>query len=179
MPSVSAPGPSSRPNFERLFSENYAFVWRSLVHLGLAPANADDAAQEVFLVVHRRLSEYDPNRSLKSWLFGIARRAALARERGQRRALARDEQASAPVEASSPEAELEARQTAAWVKACLDRMPEDQREVFVLAEIEELTAPEISDALGVKLNTVYSRLRLARERFEREHANFVGGGGAE
>jgi RNA polymerase sigma-70 factor (ECF subfamily) len=179
MPSVTAPGPSSRPDFERLFTENYAFVWRSLVHFGLTPENADDAAQEVFLVVHRRLDNYDPSRSFKGWLYGIARRAASAQERGRRRAATREGQGPSTIEGTSPENELEARQTAAWVQACLDAMPEEQREVFILADIEELTAPEISEALGVKLNTVYSRLRLARERFERDHQSYLERGGAE
>jgi RNA polymerase sigma-70 factor (ECF subfamily) len=177
MPSVSAPGQSSRTDFERLFAENYAFVWRSLVHFGLSPANADDAAQEVFLVVHRRLSEYDPSRSFKGWVYGIARRAASAHQRDRRRAAARDEQGTSPTGSTSPESELETRQTALWVQSCLDAMPEEQREVFLLAEVEEFTAPEIADALGVKLNTVYSRLRLARERFAREHQTYLQRGG--
>jgi RNA polymerase sigma-70 factor (ECF subfamily) len=160
---------SSGAEFRALFSEHYAFVCRSLIHFGLSAASADDVAQEVFLVVHRRLDEFDRTRSFRSWVYGIARRAATAFRRNQERAERRAAHAEPPAGIGGPDQEFEARQRAAWVEKCLRAMPEEQREVFALAEIEALSVPEVAELLSVPLNTVYSRLRLARERFNRAH----------
>ncbi|TPV94549.1 MAG: sigma-70 family RNA polymerase sigma factor [Myxococcales bacterium FL481] len=159
--------------FRRLFRRHYAFVWRSLRAMGLNDSSADDASQEVFMVLHRRLGEYDPGRDLRGWLYGIARMIARKhgeqrqREHRRRQRLRDGSPPEAPLVAgeTDPEDALRRRQAADVVQAFLDRLDPDQRQVFVLAEIEALPAPQIARMLDVSVNTVYSRLRLARERF--------------
>ena len=163
-----ARGAQGAPALEAVYEEHFDFVWRSLKRLGVPEAQLDDAVQDVFVVVHRRLDEFEGRSTMKTWLFGIALRVASV----HRRAAARrptepllddppDETAGAPADALT-----EAAEAARVVRTLLESMPEDRRAVFVLAELEEMTAPEISASLGVNLNTVYSRLRLARRDFE-------------
>lgn len=156
-----------RPEFRAVFVEHYRFVWRLLAHFGVLEAARDDAAQEVFAVVHRRLSDYDGDTPMRAWLAGIARRVASTLQRTQLRAARRLEVVAPPPAPTQPDAELEQRQRVALAEACLATLDDDQRDVLVLTEIEGLSAPEIAAALGVKLNTVYSRLRVAREKFQR------------
>ena len=166
--------PSARsvevPDFEGVYERYFDFVWRTARRLGCPEAALDDAAQDVFVVVHRKLPEFEGRSSLKTWLYAITRRVVSDhRRKHQRRRPAetpfRDERA--PCAEASPQ-ELAARQQAAMLlHAFLDSLPDEQREVFVLAELEQMTAPEIAEATGAKLNTVYSRLRLARRALER------------
>ena len=159
--------PGARLDFRSVFTEHYAFVWRTLAHFGVPASALDDAAQEVFAVVHRRLADYDGHSSVRSWLWGIARRVAATLQRGRIRAQRRLEVVQPPVASRIPDEELERRDLVGVVEACVERLEEPLREVFVLTEIEEFSAPEIAEALGIKLNTVYSRLRTARDRFAR------------
>jgi RNA polymerase sigma-70 factor (ECF subfamily) len=154
--------------FRRLFADHYSFVWRSLLHFGLNESQADDAAQEVFLVVHRKLEQYDRDRSFRSWVYGICRRVASTAQRSAHRSEAREAGVSREQASVDPSRRLEAKRELDWVQQCLMQMPDEQREVFVLAEVEGLSAPEIADAVGAPLNTVYSRLRLSRRRFTAE-----------
>jgi RNA polymerase sigma-70 factor (ECF subfamily) len=156
--------PPTEP-FEALFMSHYAFVCRTLAHFGVETAAVEDVAQEVFLVLHRRLADLDPSRDARSWLWGIARRVAHTHRRGTARARRRHEHAEAPPPRPGPDHELETRERARIVEAFVVGLPEKLRDVFVLAEIEGMSAPEIGQTLGIKLNTAYSRLRLARERF--------------
>jgi RNA polymerase sigma-70 factor (ECF subfamily) len=155
-------GPSS---FAEAFRRHYGLVHRMLGVYGVDEALLDDAAQEVFMVVHRRWGDYDGRTAFRSWLIGIVRRVASGYRRAGRRLRARLEQLHAPAQPPSIEARLEQRETLEQVRASIASLGTRQREVFVLAELEGLTAPEIAETLGIKLNTVYSRLRTARERF--------------
>jgi RNA polymerase sigma-70 factor (ECF subfamily) len=162
------PGPRDRlADLEAVYREYHGFVGRMLHHLGVRGASVDDAVQEVFVVVHRRLGSFDGRTSIKNWLYGITRRvAADHRKQGQRRAWLR--LVPAP-EASGEHPPLHEHAAAAdLVGQILDTLDEDKRLVFVMAELEGMTAPEIAEAIGVNLNTVYSRLRAARQRFHRE-----------
>jgi RNA polymerase sigma-70 factor (ECF subfamily) len=151
-----------------IFNDHADFVWRSLRRLGLGDADAEDALQEVFLVVHRRLPDYEERGALRAWLYTISRQVAGHYHRSRTR-LERREQAAQfigePYGSDPHEAALRA-EAAATVNAFLSELDEPQAAVFHLSEIEGLSAPEVSTALGVKLNTVYGRLRLARKRFE-------------
>jgi RNA polymerase sigma-70 factor (ECF subfamily) len=157
-------------DFRALYDAHFAFVWRTLVRFGVPQASAEDAAQEVFVTLYRRLPDYDGTTPMRSWLWGMCRRVAQTQRRGQQRAERRAETARPPAPAPSPDAALERKQAADFVQEFLDGLPEELREVFVLIEVEGLSAPEVAAALSVKVNTVYSRLRLARERFERAGA---------
>jgi RNA polymerase sigma-70 factor, ECF subfamily len=151
-----------------LYDRYFDFVWRSLCRLGVPPADLEDAAQDVFIVVHRRLATYEERGSVKSWIFGIALRVAkIHRQRGaQRRAQISADESVLVCTRGSPE-ELRAKmQAAEQVQLLLDELDDDKRAVFVLAELEHMPASEISQALGIPANTVYSRLRLARAAFD-------------
>lgn len=169
---VSMPG----SDFRRIFDEHHAFVWRSLVHLGVMEASADDAAQEVFLVVHRRLATYDAAQPFRAWLWGIARHVASNHRRSAARNARRvDALASERVpERAAPDRAHEL----AFVRDIVLEMDEPLRDVLVLSDVEGLTAVEIAAALDANVNTIYSRLRIARQRFAdaaRKRGHHVGG----
>lgn len=148
-----------------IFEQHHDFVWRSLAHLGVPPPVVDDATQDVFMVVHRRLDDFRRDMPMRSWLYGIARRVAYR----YRSRAAKDQRvcAAATPEAAAPDEVVAVQEAAALVTAFLTEQVPAQREVFVLAELEGLSGPEIAAALGTKLNTVYSRLRLVRRQFAR------------
>lgn len=150
-----------------LYRENHEYVARVLRHLGLDAALVDDALQEVFLVVHRRLPEFDADRSLRNWLYGIARRVASDFRRGTRKGnrplvLLADPNATFPGRDDGGRME-----SARLVEQFLATIDADKRRVFLLAEVEGMTAPEIAAIDGLNVNTVYARLRAARIAFER------------
>jgi RNA polymerase sigma-70 factor (ECF subfamily) len=161
-----------RPAFAKLYDSQFPFVWRSARRLGTPPANMDDMVQEIFLVAHRRLPRFEGRSSIKTWLFGIVLNVV----RAHRRALcAKHPHALWPNTGADPETltdtaagphELAAKAEAArLVDRLLDALDDDKREVFVLAELEQMSAPDIARAVAIPLNTVYSRLRLARQEF--------------
>jgi len=150
----------------KVFAAHADFVWRSLRRLRIPPVDIDDALQEVFLVVYRRVSDYEDRGLMRAWLFSISRQVA----RHYHRAMSRSEKRRRQVVVDKDEVDAEEmmarREAEEMVTAFLDALDEPHRLVFHLSDIEGLTAPEISAALGVKLNTVYGRLRSARKRFE-------------
>jgi RNA polymerase sigma-70 factor (ECF subfamily) len=159
--------------FEALYEELFPYVWRSVQRLGVAPSAVDDVVQEVFVVVYRRLAEFEGRSSLKTWVYGIALRVAREHRRATRRKSphnvhpegAADPEVLRAPDASAPDAALAKSEAARLVNQLLGALDDDKREVFVLAELEQLPAPEIAEAIGVNLNTVYSRLRAARQEF--------------
>lgn len=158
----------SDPEFASLYHRHHGFVWRILRRMGVPVATLDDATQDVFVVVHRRRDDLQPDASVRSWLFGIARRVAADVHRRQRRTQRKLEALPTPTDAAPPLDDTVARFEAAdFVRSFLRQLDEGHRMVFVLADVEGLTAPEIAEALGLNVNTVYSRLRNARRRFER------------
>ncbi|MDC0723177.1 RNA polymerase sigma factor [Nannocystis bainbridge] len=168
-PLESDPVPPGGAAFEALFREHIGFVHRNLRRLGVAPGAVEDAAQEVFLVVLRRPDA--PITSVRGWLYGIARKIAWRQRRsaGRQHRLAQAFADEAPRAHEGTDAVAE-REAAALLERFLDRLDEDKRAVFLLAELEQMTAPEIARALEVKENTVYSRLRAARQEFDRTFA---------
>ena len=155
--------PHDSTDFVEQFRANHDFIWRSLRSFGVPAASVDDALQEVFMVMHRRLPDFDRRVPVRGWLYGIARKVALAHHRKRPRTVELSQQ---QVHASAlPDEALQHKQAMDAVHRFIEGLDEQKRAVFVMAEIEGMNAPEISEALGVKLNTVYSRLRLARERF--------------
>jgi RNA polymerase sigma-70 factor (ECF subfamily) len=153
-------------DFDTLYEAYFDFVWRSLRRLGVPPSLAEDATQDAFVVVHRRLSDLRSDASPKAWLFGIALRVAHDYRRTLRRKGTSSLDAeAAPSKEHSPFDRTAKAQAAQVLERFLGTLDDDKHAVFVLAELEEMSAPEISEALTVNLNTVYSRLRAARERF--------------
>lgn len=144
------------------------FVWRLLLRLGVPLSGVEDAVQEVFLVLHRRRDEFKGASALKTWLGGIAVRVAADYRRGHQRASSNVQQLKQMPRAlpKEPHRALEEHEAFRLVQSMLEELSEEQRAVFVLAEFEELTLREIAEMTGVNANTVASRLRLARQRFD-------------
>lgn len=157
------------PRFPELYSEHFDLVWRALRSLGVPEHHVEDALQEVFIVVHRRLGDFEARASFKTWLYGIV----LGVSRNARRTEHRKGGATPLVlepeiadAAPGPHEGAVAAEALRQVSEALEELSESRREVFVLAELEEMSAPEIAKTLGVNVNTVYSRLRAARIAFE-------------
>lgn len=172
-PGVVAEG---RLDFDALYDDHVDFIWRSLKCLGVPDQNVDDAVQDVFMVVHRRLPSFEARSAVRTWLFGIVLHVAGDHRRRERRkgGLAPldfevADRAPGPLEDA---ARAEALRTLALV---LEELDQDKRDVLVLAELEQQSAPEIAAALGLNVNTVYSRLRAARRAFEAAFERHQGG----
>jgi RNA polymerase sigma-70 factor (ECF subfamily) len=173
-PAGSLPEPVGPLDFAAIYDSHAPFVWRAITRLGVADSAVEDVVQEVFLVVHRRLAEFEGRSSLRTWVFGIAIHVA----RRHRRTLVRRRLAGSSQEANvelstladdprrAPDALLERTEAVELLMALLEELDDDLREVFVLAEIEEVPVPEIAEILNANTNTVYSRLRAARGSFD-------------
>ncbi|MCE9577986.1 MAG: sigma-70 family RNA polymerase sigma factor [Deltaproteobacteria bacterium] len=161
-----------------IYDQHAAMVWRALRALGVPDDRMDDAVQDVFVVVHRRLAEFEARSALTTWLYGIARRVASDHRRRDQRNQTRQDEISDQLEAPgrSPFEIVEHNQAARLLGEILAELDDDRREVFVLMEVEQLSAPDVAQVLGVPLNTVYSRLRIARQRFEAALARRMPGG---
>jgi RNA polymerase sigma-70 factor (ECF subfamily) len=153
-------------DFDSLFDAELDYVWNALRRLGVREADLDDQVNEVFLRVHQQLAQYDPSRPVRPWIFAFAARVAAAYRRLSRNRL---EVPGLPPEVRDPapsaHEQLEQSEVRATVLAALDALDQDKREVFVAIEIEGHSGPEVAEALGVSVNTVYSRLRLGRDEF--------------
>lgn len=162
-----------------LYDAHLRDVWFTLRRLGVPTRDLEDACHEVFLVAHRRLGDFDRSRPGKPWLCGIAWRVAAAwRRRAGARLVHLGIERDVDDEAPSAEAQLVAAAAAQLVHRALEALPEAQRDVFVLHELDGLSMPEIADLTEVPLNTLYSRLRLGRARFTAEVHRLRDGGGA-
>jgi RNA polymerase sigma-70 factor (ECF subfamily) len=178
VPPISArsPAESAAPGlvFADVYKEYFAFVWRSARGLGVRPAALDDVVQEIFVVVHRRLPEFAARSSMRTWLSGIVLNVVRHHRRSVSRKSPHELSTETPADPEALRASgadpYEAAALAEGTRVLqrlLDELDEEKREVLVLAELEEMPVPEIAEALGLKLNTAYSRLRLAREEFDR------------
>jgi RNA polymerase sigma-70 factor (ECF subfamily) len=159
------------PAFPEIYHRYFDFVWSSVRHLGVGADGIDDVVQEVFIVIHAKLHTVQQPESLRSWIYGVVRRTVS----GHRRSQLGKPTATAPLEllewAPAPASGTPlavAEQNAQWalLSSLLAELDPPKREVFILAELEEMTVPEIADALELPLNTAYSRLRAARQAFE-------------
>lgn len=166
-------GPSVVPAFGRIYADHFRFVWRTLRRLGVPDDEVDDALQDVFLVVHRRLGDFRPDAPVKHWLYRITTRIARDHRRARRRkdpamhGLERISDVDDVADVRAGGVDPSDRSAAArLIRELLDELDEPKREVFVLADLEQMSAPEIAAVLEIPLNTVYSRLRAARQRFE-------------
>ena len=159
-------GETPARSFSEIFQAEVRFLWRALRSLGIPEADTDDLCQEVMIVVHRRLNEVQ-GRSLRGWLYGICVRVASDYRRSAR--VKRRSREPVPEQAVAPAAEsdAEAKKLEGRLLRVLDELDYDKRVVFVLYELEELTLREISEALSIPMQTVYSRLQSAREHVRR------------
>jgi RNA polymerase sigma-70 factor (ECF subfamily) len=156
-------------DFEEVYAAHVDFVWRVLRGMGVPDAIVEDATQDAFVVVHRRLPEFDGRCAIKTWLFEIAYRVACSYRRKGKRAASHE-----PIEpfddtllarGPSPAESAEHTEARRLVEELLDGIDDDKRAVLVLADIEGMSAPEIAVVTATPLNTVYTRLRRARAEF--------------
>jgi RNA polymerase sigma-70 factor (ECF subfamily) len=153
----------ARAEFERLYRDHFTFVWRTLRRFGVHEAALEDATQEVFLIAYRKAGAWREWSSPRAWLFGVARRVAHDHRRSRDR---HERKLALVVELPPPrgaDQSLEDRRRLELVAAAIATLSPERSAVYVLAELEDMSAPEIAQALDINLNTVYSRLRRARQ----------------
>lgn len=151
------------PRFDEVFRLHAPLVWRALRRLGVREADVEDLCQEVFVVVHRKLPDFEGRAKLSTWVYGICVRVASDH---RKRAHMRHESPDAVPEGrlSAPQLnEIAHTQARALLDAVLAELDEDKRAVFVLYEIEELPMADVALAVGAPLQTAYSRLHAARK----------------
>ena len=161
------------PSFDEVYEAHVDYLWRAARGMGVSPSQVDDVLQDLFVVVHRRLREFEGRASMKTWLTRILVRVVSEhRRRFRRKESGHDElvEDALDTQQPTPEGEVARHQALALLQQILGSMDEDQRIVFVLAEIEQVGVPEIAASLEVNVNTVYSRLRLARKDYEKHLA---------
>jgi RNA polymerase sigma-70 factor (ECF subfamily) len=160
--------------FRALYDAHVAFVWRNLRRLGVMDRDVEDKCQEVFVVAHRRFEEFqDRGHGPRAWLFQIVLRVASDARRHRRRhpvdpdgGIAQERQSIDAPQAT----EMQRKQALDLLDRALAGIDMSRRAVLVLHEIEQMTAPEIARTLEIPLNTVYSRLRVARVELDAELA---------
>lgn len=166
---ADAESPPSRPDPGRLaraIAADYRFIWRLLRRFGVPEHHAEDAAQQVFLIVAERMADIAPGRE-RAFAFGTALRVAQTLRRRLGRELPHDQQQldERADKQRGPDELVEQKRARELLDRVLERMPQDCRTVFVLFELEALSSPEIAALIEVPLGTVASRLRRAREQF--------------
>lgn len=167
---ASSTRPLSVQSFEELYQQHFDFVWKCARAFGTMPQEIDDVVQDVFMVIQRRFGDLREDAVLRSWIYGITRRVVSSHRRRRRE---RESRAPEHVDVDaltsselSPLAATEHSMQVQLLSTLLERLDERKREVFVLSEILEMNGREIAETLGVPMNTVYSRLRAAREEFD-------------
>ena len=162
--------PSVIPPFKAIYRQYFDFVWSSARRLGIEPSGMDDLIQEVFIAIHTKLHTLENPDALRSWIYGVVRRTASNHRRAKRaRGEMRSDTTGFADTASLQPTPLEQTERSAEVQLLmnlLSELDEPKREIFALVEIEEFSVPDAADALGIPLNTAYSRLRAARLAFE-------------
>jgi len=159
------------PSLDELYGTYFNFVWSMARHLGVGDGELDDVVQDIFVVIYERLDTLQQPESLRSWIYGIIRRIVGVHHRTKRTALIRTGTELVEIEVLhsamvTPQQMAEQSEHSKLLWSLLERLDPPKREVFVAIELEEMTAPEIATAIGVPLNTVYSRLRIARQEVE-------------
>jgi RNA polymerase sigma-70 factor (ECF subfamily) len=152
------------PSVAEVYEKHFNYVVRCLSHLGVRAEFLEDATQDVFVVVHAKIDDFDGRVAMTTWLSAIVLRVAYRYRTRQSRAAKHDSDDSL-MDHTSPEADAMARARLQLAREALDALDATKREVFVLSELQELSAPEIASITGVPLNTVYSRLRVAKQTF--------------
>jgi len=155
------------PTIEALYRDHVQFVWRTVKRLGVEEAQLEDAVQEVFIVVHRQLPHYEPRTTPRAWLFSIARRIAADQRRARRRKreVLPLHEPSAPASHGGPLRAAMARERSDVVLEFLGTLADELRDTFILCELEQMSAPEIAQALGATTTAIYARIRTARLAF--------------
>jgi RNA polymerase sigma-70 factor (ECF subfamily) len=160
---------AERADFHVLFRAHFRFVCVNLRRLGVRDGDVEDVAQEIFLLVHEKLDTYDVTRPIQLWLFAFCLRAASDYRRLARhhRLVHQDSDITVAHGDPLPDDQLVAEENRRLVLTALDDIGADRRDVFVMHDLNDVTASNIAEMLSMPVNTVYSRLRLAREDFRK------------
>ena len=156
-------------DIEQVYRENAPFVWRSAKRFGVPESAVADVVQDVFVVVHRKLEGFEGKSSIKTWIYAIVRRVVKDYFRSFHRKQGREVEGDDFIERKADTKatkQLERHSNIQLVREILASLDQEKREVFVLVELEEMTAPQVAEALSLPLKTVNSRLRLAPKQFE-------------
>lgn len=174
-PQAGSNQPQSGPAFAQLFTSHIHAVCRILRMVGVPPAHIEDAAQEVFLVIHERLPTLDSTTSLHGYISGVAYRVGHNFRRKYRKlnVVSLDEEGGPNVPGVS--AECSTLDAGRLVEHFASQLEDPMRDVFVMVLLEERPPTEVAELLGVSVNTVYSRVRLLREGFRKLLDPQVGG----
>jgi RNA polymerase sigma-70 factor (ECF subfamily) len=159
--------PATDAEFKAIYDKNFNLIWRALARYGVPDADMMDVTQKVFLTAFLKLPEFEGRSRLSTWLWGIARRVASGYRKSS---MVQNEVPTDPEEldvAVESQSRIESPRQRA-VERILAKMPEPQRVVFLLFEVDEMEGPDIAALLNIPLGTVRSRLRYAREVFRRE-----------
>ncbi len=156
--------PPDTADFGVLYAEHFKAVWRTLQRLGVHPGSVDDATQEVFVTAWRRWHDFEGRSTARTWLLGIAIRVASDTRRKQRPT----EEVSPELQMSGPgpESMAASNEVGRRVEQLLAKLEPERREVLLLVDLEGYSVPEVASATGINLNTLYTRLRSARQQFE-------------
>lgn len=172
-PGAPRPPPSvaeRTASYRSMYEGQVDFVWRNLRRLGVSDADVEDRTQEVFVIAHRRFDQFeDRGHGPRAWLFQIVLRVASDARRHRRRHPEDPDGGAAELRGwiePEQQSELARREALSRLDEALSMIDVQRRAVLVLHEIEEMTAPEIARSLEIPLNTVYSRLRVARSELE-------------
>jgi RNA polymerase sigma-70 factor (ECF subfamily) len=162
----------------QIYDAHFAFVWRNARRLGVSETNADDVVQDVFVIVQRRIQDFDGRKHMRAWLFGILVRVVSDHRRSYRRKGARcvplEHEASHLVELQpTPGEHAERAQRVRLLEHLLCQLDEAKRSLLILSELEEWTLREIAEFSGSNVNTVYSRLRVAKRDFDKVYARWL------
>jgi RNA polymerase sigma-70 factor (ECF subfamily) len=158
-------GPASGAALTAIVRAHSQYVFRVLRCMGVREGDVDDLCQETFLVVHRKLPTYEPRAALRSWIYAIALRVVSDyRDRAHRKREMLVDEPPERIATAQPSEALERRQDWALLDRLTAELSEEQRQVFVLFEVEELEMREICQIVGCPLQTAYSRLHAARKR---------------
>ena len=167
----------------QIYETHFDFVWRNARRLGVPEASADDVTQDVFMVVHRRIADFDGRAPIAAWIFGILVRVV----RDHRRSFLRKGVRNVPLEHESikelgavvhrvsPIELVEHAERVRLFETLLAELDEDKRTLLILSELEQWTLREIAELFGSNTNTIYSRVRAAKCAFERAYARSKAG----
>jgi RNA polymerase sigma-70 factor (ECF subfamily) len=147
------PPGSGLEEFDAIYEREFDYVWRSVGRLGVQSADIADAVHDVFLVLYRRWNELERKAEIRPWLFGVARRVAAGM-----RAKRREESSELePATVDDPQAAMRS-----LLRSAMGQLDDDRRAVVILHDLEGHTGAEVAAILDIPVNTVHSRLRLAR-----------------
>ena len=163
---TETPSATHRSPPTEFVERHFAFVWRTLRRFGVPEADAQDAAQRVFVIATDRLDRIEPKKE-RAFLFGTAVRIAdkVRRSHARKPTVSDSDPDGEPSPWPSADELLDQRRARALLDSILDQLSDDLRAVFVLYEIEQMTVSDIAGVLEIPVGTAASRLRRAREFF--------------